>query len=295
MEDIKQILKNKKGFIAALDQSGGSSSKTLDLYGVSKNSYDSDDEMFSLIHDMRSRIIKSSAFNSDKILGVILFLDTLNRKIDDKYTSLYLLDKGILSFLKIDKGLLDEEDGSCLMKEIRDLDKVLKSAKEKFIVGTKMRSLINEYNEEKIKEVVNQQFEYARKISSYGLIPIIEPEVNILSTTKLECEKLLKDEIIKHLNKIKYNVIFKLSLPEIDNFYNELENYDNVIRVVALSGGYTKEEACKKLRKNKNMIASFSRALLEGLNINDSENEFDYKLNNSIREIYSASVGGNYE
>lgn len=290
MKSIKDILKNKKGFIAALDQSGGSSVKTLEHYGIYKDMYSDDDYMFTLIHNMRSRIITSPKFSRDKIIGVILFQDTVEKKVENQYTSEYLLDKGILSFLKIDKGLEKEENGASLMKPIEDLDIILTNAREKYIVGTKMRSLINEYNEEKIKRVVEQQFYYAGRVSKYGLIPIIEPEVNINSKTKLECEKLLKEEILKYLDKINYNVIFKFTLPDIDNFYKDIIENKKVLRVVALSGGYCLDEACKKLEKNNKMIASFSRALLEDLRYRDTKEEFDKKLEEAINKIYLASI-----
>ena len=284
------IMKNKNGFIAALDQSGGSSKKTLNNYGISEDEYNSDEEMFNLMHDMRKRIITNNNFNNDKILGVILFSDTINRKIDDLYISDYLLNKGILPFLKIDKGLNDVHLDYSLMKDIDNIDDMLFLAKERNIFGTKMRSVINEYNEDGIKKVLEQQFYYAEIISKKGFIPIIEPEVSINSNTKSECEAFLKNEILKYLDKIDYQVIFKLTIPDTDNLYIDIIDHPNVIRVLALSGGYSKSEACNRLSKNNKMIASFSRSLLEGLSINDNEEEFNEKLEKTIDEIYEASV-----
>lgn len=287
-----EIMQNKKGFIAALDQSGGSSGKTLKLYGIDDNKYNNDEEMFNLIHDMRTRVIKSKSFTNDKILGVILFEETMNRKIDDYLTCDYLWNKKhILSFLKVDKGLAEEDNGVKLMKDIPNLEDTLKKASELGIFGTKMRSVINEANEEGIKAIVEQQFSVAQIIYSYGLIPIIEPEVNINSSSKELCEKILKEEILKQLNKLDNDtkIMFKFTIPTIDNFYEELINNEKVVRVVALSGGYTRDDACKKLSRNNNMIASFSRALLEGLNVNQTEKEFDNILYNSIDKIYKAS------
>ena len=285
-----EIIKNKFGFIAALDQSGGSSKKTLKNYGIDEDEYTNDLEMFNLINDMRVRIITSDKFNNDKILGVILFSDTINRKIDNLYISDYLLNKGILPFLKIDKGLNDVHLDYSLMKDIDNIDDMLSLAKERNITGTKMRSLINEYNEDGIRKVLDQQFYYAEIIWNNGLIPIIEPEVSINSNTKSECEKYLKNELLKYLDKIDYKVILKLTIPDIDNLYEDIINHSNVIRVIALSGGYSRKEACNRLSKNKKMIASFSRSFLEGLSVFDSEEEFNSKLEKTIDEIYEASV-----
>jgi len=287
-----EMMKNNKGFIAALDQSGGSSPKTLKAYGIEEDRYNNEEEMFDLIHKMRTRVIKSKEFTSEKIIGVILFEQTMNRKIDDKYTSEYLWDKNILSFLKIDKGLAEEQNGVRLMKDIPNLEESLKSAIKHNIFGTKMRSVIKEANEEGIRRVVKQQFEIAKKISSFNLIPIIEPEVDINAKEKEKCEEILKQEVIKELSLLDENtkVMFKFTIPSIDNYYEEIIKNEHVIRVVALSGGYTREEACIKLSKNKDMIASFSRALLEGLNESDTDEEFDKKLANSIDSVYKASI-----
>ena len=291
--DKLNIIKNNDGFIAALDQSGGSSGKTLKLYGIFEDSYKNDEEMFNLIHDMRTRVIKSKSFTNDKIIGVILFLETINRKIDNKFTSDYLWEeKNIVSFLKIDKGLMEESDGVQLMKDIPDLEEVLDNAVNKNIFGTKMRSVIKSANEEGIEKVVKQQFDIAKIICAKGLVPIIEPEVSIDAIDKIECERILKEKIDIELEKLEDNmkVMFKFTIPSVDNFYSSYINNPKVIRVVALSGGYNRSDACNKLAKNNGMIASFSRALLEGLNVNDREYEFDKKLLNSIDEIYEASI-----
>lgn len=287
------IIKNNNGFIAALDQSGGSSSKTLELYGISKNSYKDDQEMFNLIHDMRTRIIKSNSFTNEKIIGVILFYNTMNSKIDDKYTSDYLWEeKQIISFLKIDNGLMELSDGVQLMKDIPNLEVVLDNAIIKGIFGTKMRSVIKEANEEGIKKLVKQQFDLAKVICSKGLVPIIEPEVSIGIEDKEKCEELLKKFIDIELKQLSddMKIMFKFTIPSIDNFYEDYINNPKVIRVVALSGGYKRDEACIKLAKNNGMIASFSRALLEGLKVYDTNEEFDKKLLQSLNEIYEASI-----
>lgn len=291
--DKLNIVSDRNGFIAALDQSGGSSGKTLKLYGINEDSYSNDIEMFDLIHDMRSRVIKSRSFTSDSIIGVILFLETINRKIDDKYTSDYLWDnKNIVSFLKIDKGLLELSNGVQLMKDISDLDSILDNAIKRGIFGTKMRSVIKEANEVGIKQVVKQQFDIAKIICSKGLVPIIEPEVSIDASDKVECERLLKKYIDIELEQLSddMKIMFKFTIPSIDNFYEDYIDNPKVVRVVALSGGYNRSEACKKLANNNGMIASFSRALLEGLNVNDTEEEFDKKLLDSINEIYLSSI-----
>ena len=288
--EVIDILKNKKGFIAALDQSGGSSKKTLANYGITN--INSDDEMFECIHKMRKRVITANCFD-ERIIGVILFKHTMENKIDDRFTAKYLLDeKNIVSFLKIDVGLEDTSDGVQLLKDIPDLDGVLENAKEYGIIGTKMRSVIREYNEYGIKKLVEQQFKLAKIIISHGLIPIIEPEVSIDAVNKKQIESYLRNEVIKNLVKMKKEdyVIFKFTLPEVSNYYNDLLRYKNVLRIVALSGGYKRDLACQKLKENKKMIASFSRALLEGLNINQSDEEFASVLDSTISEIYDASV-----
>ena len=285
-------LKTKKGFIAAMDQSGGSSKKTLANYGVDERLITSDEVMFDYIHEMRSRIISNDAFNSDSIIGAILFYDTMKRDIDGINTVEYLKNKGIYAFLKIDVGLEDECDGVRILKDIPALDEVLDEAVSYGVIGTKMRSVINEYNEYGIKKVVEQQFKLARQIIAKGLIPIIEPEVSIDAKNKKLIESFLRQELLKNLYKLKKEdyVIIKLTLPDVPNYYNPLLTPKNVLRLVALSGGYSREVACEKLRENKKMIASFSRALLEGLSINQSDEEFSDALSKSIKEIYKASV-----
>lgn len=285
-------LKTKKGFIAAMDQSGGSSKKTLANYGIDESSITSDEVMFDYIHEMRSRIISNDAFNSDSIIGAILFYDTMKRDIDGINTVVYLKNKGIYAFLKIDVGLEDECDGVRILKDIPDLDEILDEAVSYGVIGTKMRSVISEYNEYGIKKVVEQQFKLARQIIAKGLIPIIEPEVSIDAKNKKLIESFLRQELLKNLYKLKKEdyVIIKLTLPDVPNYYNPLLTPKNVLRLVALSGGYSREVACEKLRENKKMIASFSRALLESLSINQSDEEFSDALSKSIKEIYKASV-----
>lgn len=281
------------GFIAALDQSGGSTPKALQQYGISSSSYSNDKEMFDLVHDMRKRIIKSSAFDSKYILGAILFEDTMRRTIDGEYTADYLWkQKNIVPFLKIDKGLAELQNGVELMKPINNLKDILKEAVEKNIFGTKMRSVIKEADSYGIKNIASQQFEVAREIFDAGLIPIIEPEVDIHSIDKEESEKLLKLEILKHLSKLdeKTKVMLKLSIPTENNFYSDLMEDPHVVRVVALSGGYSQSEANKKLADNHGLIASFSRALLQDLTAAQTEEEFNRILANSINEIYEASI-----
>lgn len=285
------IMKNKEGFIAALDQSGGSSAKTLKNYGILESDYNTDEEMFDLIHEMRTRVMTSKSFTNEKILGVILFEETMNRKILNKLTSDYLWeDKQILSFLKIDKGLEEEQNDVQLMKHIPNLSDLLKKAHDLGIFGTKMRSVIHSYNETGIKEIVKQQFDLAKIIYNNGLIPIIEPEVSIDSKDKEKCEELLKKEVLRYLDEIDFEVIFKFTIPTIDNYYSDIIENKKVIRVVALSGGYKREDACLKLSRNHNMIASFSRALLENLKVSDTDQEFDSKLAESIDKIYKASI-----
>ena len=285
-------IKNDNGFIAALDQSGGSTPKALRLYGIDEQSYKNDEEMFDLIHQMRSRIIKSKAFRSDRILGAILFEMTMQRKIDEKFTADYLWsEKNIVSFLKVDKGLEEEKDGVKVMKDILNLEKTLQKALSFGIFGTKMRSVILKANEEGIKKVVKQQFEFAKRILKQGLVPIVEPEVDINCVDKEKCEEILKREILLELNKLKENekIMLKLTLPTVTNFYKEFTQNDKVLRVVALSGGYSREKANELLSKNTKMIASFSRALTEGLNVNQSDEEFDKMLDSSIESIYEES------
>ncbi|MFT8312706.1 MAG: fructose bisphosphate aldolase [Clostridium sp.] len=282
-----------KGFIAALDQSGGSTPKALLQYGIAESSYSNDEEMFDLVHEMRTRIIKSPAFTSQYILGAILFENTMYRTIDGQYTADYLWEqKNIVPFLKVDKGLTEIEDGVQLMKPITDLNQLLKQAVEKNIFGTKMRSVIKEANPNGIKKVVEQQFEIAKQIAKFGLVPIIEPEVDIYSTDKKESERLLKLEILEQLTSLdkEIKVMLKLSIPTEDNFYSDLMEDSHVVRVVALSGGYGQAEANKKLAANHGLIASFSRALSQGLTAQQTEEEFNGMLSKSIKEIYEASI-----
>lgn len=288
-----QQMTSKKGFIAALDQSGGSTPKALRLYGIPEDKYSTDDEMFDLVHEMRTRIIKSPSFTGEKIIGAILFEKTIERKIDDKFTADYLWEeKGIVPFLKVDKGLQPEANGVQLMKDIPTLDELLKKGIEKHIFGTKMRSVIKSANEEGIKAIVAQQFDIAKKILSYGLIPIIEPEVDIHSVDKEKCEEILKKEIFANLDKLDKDpkIMLKLTIPSVEGFYSDVIAHDNVLRVVALSGGYTRVDSNEKLAKNPGLIASFSRALTEGLNVDQTQKEFDDLLEESIDGIYQASI-----
>ncbi len=286
-------MKNGKGFIAALDQSGGSTPKALAVYGVTEDQYDNEEEMFNLVHEMRTRIITSPAFNSERILGAILFEQTMDREIEGKYTGDYLAEvKGIVPFLKVDKGLANEADGVQLMKPIDNLKKTLQRANERKIFGTKMRSVIKKANPEGIKKIVEQQFEIGKQIIAAGLVPIIEPEVDIFSEDKAQSEEILKEEILKQVNELtdKQNIMLKLSIPTVANLYKELANHPRVIRVVALSGGYPLVEANKKLKENDEIIASFSRALSESLNVEQTDDEFNEKLKEAVEAIYDASV-----
>jgi len=287
------IMKNGKGFIAALDQSGGSTPKALALYGISENSYANEEEMFTLVHMMRTRIITSPAFTSEHILGAILFEQTMDRKVEGLYTADYLWEKkGIVPFLKVDKGLDELADGVQLMKPNPELDDLLKKANEKNIFGTKMRSVIKEANPEGIKKVVDQQFEVAKQILTAGLVPIIEPEVDIHSVDKEKSEAILKAELLRHLDSLSENepVMLKLSIPNVDNFYAELITHPKVLRVVALSGGYTQEDANEKLARNHGLIASFSRALSENLSANQNDDDFNEALKVAVQKIYDASI-----
>lgn len=287
------LVKNGQGFIAALDQSGGSTPKALAQYGVSEDSYSNEDEMYDLIHEMRTRVMTAPAFNSESILGAILFEHTMDRKVEGQWTPDYLWEqKGVVPFLKVDKGLADEEDGVQLMKPNPGLDDLLKRANERNVFGTKMRSLINKANADGIKRVVEQQFEVGKQILAAGLVPIIEPEVNIHIEDKAEAEKILKQELLEGLNKLgdDQNVMLKLSIPTVDNFYKELIDHPRVIRVVALSGGYSRDEANLKLAANHGLIASFSRGLSEGLNASQSDEEFNAMIEESVRTIRLASI-----
>lgn len=286
-------VKNGKGFVAALDQSGGSTPKALKLYGVSEDQYSNEDEMYDLIHEMRTRVMTAPSFNSDSILGAILFEQTMDREVEGKYTADYLWEeKGVVPFLKVDKGLADEMDGVQLMKEMPNLDDLLKRANERHIFGTKMRSVIKEPNPAGIRKVVEQQFEVAKQIMAAGLVPIIEPEVDIHSQDKEKSEELLKQELLNLLDSLgeDENVMLKLTIPTVNNFYKELIDHPRVIRVVALSGGYPRKEANEKLAVNNGLIASFSRGLSEGVSASQSEEEFNASIADSIQTIYEASI-----
>lgn len=291
--EMYEIIKNGKGFIAALDQSGGSSSKTLKAYGIEESEYNSEEEMFDLIHEMRKRVFTSKSFTSEHILGAILFERTMLSKVNGEFTADYLWnEKHIVSFLKVDKGLQEQKNGVKLMKEIPNLSEQLEEAKVKNVFGTKMRSVIYEPNEKGIKEVVKQQFDFAKIICEAGLVPIIEPEVDINSPEKEKCEEILKREVKNQLENWNqdYKIMFKFTIPTIENHYLDLYNYECVVRIVALSGGYDIEKATELLSKNQKMIASFSRALLQDLNVHQTQEEFDQKLNDVIVKIYNASI-----
>lgn len=280
------------GFIAALDQSGGSTPKALRLYGIDETQYHNDEEMFDLIHEMRTRIITSPVFTNEHILAAILFENTMDRKICGEYSGDYLWNvKGILPILKVDKGLAPLENGVQLMKPITNLDELLIKAKQRHIFGTKMRSVIKEANPKGIAEIVEQQFAIAHQIALAGFIPILEPEVDIHAPDKKECEVLLKEEIIHHLSMLDDNIhiMFKLTIPDTPDFYRALMSDPHVVRIVALSGGYTRDEANEKLAQNHGLIASFSRALTQGLHIDQSDEDFNALLKASITSIYKAS------
>jgi len=285
-------MQNGNGFIAALDQSGGSTPKALASYGIPRDAYDTEERMFELVHQMRARIIASPAFTSDRILGTILFERTMDSFISDKYTADYLWDeKGIVPFLKVDKGLADQEDGVQVMKPIPGLDSLLTRAVDRNVFGTKMRSVIKELSETGIDRIVNQQFETAIKIANRGLVPILEPEVDIHCPDKAESERILLEKILNGLQQLETTVpvIFKLTIPTQDNLYTPIMDDPKVARVVALSGGYSRDEANAKLSRNQRLIASFSRALIEGLNVEQTDEEFDSVLERSIEAIYEAS------
>jgi fructose-bisphosphate aldolase, class I len=281
-----------KGFIAALDQSGGSTPKALKGYGIEEGAWGSDEEMFGLIHQMRSRIISSPAFTGEKVLGAILFERTMDGEVGGKPTPQALIDKGVVPFIKIDKGLEAEADGVQLMKPMPDLDALLARAKGLGVFGTKERSVINFANPGGIAAVVNQQFEIGRQVLAAGLVPIIEPEVNIKSPERAEADQILRDELLKALEALPGDdkVMLKLSIPAEAGLFDSLVNHPRVLRVVALSGGYKRPEACAELAKNRGMIASFSRALLEDLRHQMSDAEFDAALGAAIDEIYAAST-----
>lgn len=285
-------IRTAPGFIAALDQSGGSTPKALASYGVGEDAYSNEDEMFGVVHEMRSRIITSPSFGGDRILGAILFENTMDREIDGMGTSAFLWEKkNVVPFLKVDKGLADESNGAQVMKPIGNLDELLERAKAKGVFGTKMRSVIKMANEEGVNAVVDQQFEIGRRIIAAGLVPIIEPEVDIYSPQKAEAEAMLRSRLLEHLNKLGKDelVMLKLTLPEEANFYRELVEHPQVVRVVALSGGYDREEANRRLSENNGVVASFSRALSQGLSAQQSASEFDAELDEAISSIAAAS------
>lgn len=285
-------IRDGSGFIAALDQSGGSTPKALRAYGIEETAYANDDEMFDLIHGMRTRIMTSPSFSGSRILGAILFENTMNRSVEGLDTAQYLWEeKEVVPFLKVDKGLDDEDKGVQLMKPMPALNELLDRANEKNIFGTKMRSVIKLANLEGVNAVVDQQFSIGKQILNAGLIPIIEPEVDIHSPEKAECESFLRDAIERNLSDLPegHSVMLKLTLPEEDNFYQELVNDTRILRVVALSGGYSRVEANDRMSRNNGVVASFSRALTEGLNAQQSQEGFDALLDSSVQSIFSAS------
>lgn len=285
-------VKNTVGFIAALDQSGGSTPKALKLYGVDESSYSNDEEMFACVHAMRTRIMTSPAFTGERVLGAILFENTLDRDVEGKSSAHYLWqEKNVVPFLKVDKGLEDEANGVQLMKPIPGLDELLAKANTQDVFGTKMRSVVKLANQAGITAIVEQQFAVGKQILAAGLIPIIEPEVDIHSAEKAQAEALLKEAIVLQLNALADDqvVMLKLTLPEQADFYSDLVNHPKVLSVVALSGGYSRDDANQKLSNNKGMIASFSRALTQGLSAQQSDDEFNSMLNDAIQGIYNAS------
>ena len=291
--EMLQQMRSGKGFIAALDQSGGSTPKVLSLYGLDSSAYSNEAEMFDVMHGMRSRLIKSPSFNGNRVIGAILFEMTMERTIDGIGTAEYLWSKKkIVPFLKVDNGLADEANDVQLMKPIPELGARIAAANKHGVFGTKMRSVINLANQAGIDEVVKQQFEIGKEIIAGGLVPIIEPEVNIKSAQKAEAEALLKKSLLDYANALSggQNIMLKLSLPTVPNLYKELVDHPRVVRVVALSGGYSRDDANKHLAENTGVIASFSRALVEGLTAQQSDAEFDKALDASIQSIYDASV-----
>ena len=288
-----ECMRTGQGFIAALDQSGGSTPKALKLYGIAENEYSGEDQMYDKIHEMRTRIITSPSFTSDRVIAAILFEQTMDREIDGKPTATYLWEnKGVVPILKIDKGLAAEADGVQLMKPFPELDKLLARAVEKGIWGTKERSVIKEPNPAGIKAIAQQQFDWGKQVLSHGLVPILEPEVDIKSPKKAECEAILMKELLAGLDALPegQKVIFKLTIPSTPDFYADLINHPKTLRVVALSGGYSRDESCDLLAKNHGMIASFSRALTEGLSAKQSDAEFNTMLKAAVDKIQAASI-----
>jgi len=291
-EEMRDRMRDGDGFIAALDQSGGSTPKALKGYGIEEGAWSNDEEMFGLIHDMRTRIITSPSFGSGKILGAILFERTMDGQVDGKPTPQALIDQGVIPFIKIDKGLEDEANGVQLMKPNPGLDALLVRAKGLGVFGTKERSVINVANPAGIAAVVAQQFDVARQVLGHGMMPIIEPEVNIKSPSRDAADRLLLDQLIEHLDALPegQQVMLKLSIPAQPGLFQPLIDHPNVLRVVALSGGFSREEACRELARNPGMIASFSRALLSDLRHQQSDEEFNRTLGTAIDEIYEAST-----
>jgi fructose-bisphosphate aldolase class I len=288
-----QKMKTKPGFVAALDQSGGSTPKALNAYGIKENAWSNEAEMFALVHQMRTRIIASPSFTGERILGAILFENTMDSDIEGQPSADYLWSvKGVVPFLKVDQGLAAEKDGVQLMRPMPNLGALLAKAKAKRIFGTKMRSFIKQANAGSIKDIVNQQFEAARRIIAAGLVPIIEPEVDIHCPEKAKVEGLLKEALLEKLNELQVGwlVMLKLTLPEQDDLYAECVSHPNVVRVLALSGGYSREECNNRLRRNHGIVASFSRALVEGLSIHQSDAEYNALLDKSIQSIFEAST-----
>lgn len=287
------LIKNGKGFIAALDQSGGSTPTVLEVYGVDKTSYQNEEEMYKLVHEMRTRMLSNANFNSGRILGAILFKHTMRNQVGGLFTADYLWQqKNIVPFLKIDNGLQDVVNGVQLMKPIPELNDILNEAKSYNVFGTKMRSVIKEYNEQGIQTLLEQQFNFAKTICSAGLVPIVEPEVDINSPEKEKIEIYLRDLISKKLDELNDDqlVMLKLSIPELPDFYSPLMNHKNIVRVVAMSGGYSMQEANERLYNQHNLIASFSRALAEGLSISQNDEQFSQRFKENIDSIYDASV-----
>jgi len=291
-QDMLAVMKDGPGFIAALDQSGGSTPKALALYGVNADAYSNDQEMFDRIHEMRTRIMTNPAFNGDRIIAAILFEDTMDRTVEGKGTSEYLwTEKKIVPLIKVDKGLADEVDGVQVMKPMPDLDALLAKAKKSGVFGTKMRSVIKQANAAGVNAVVDQQFEIGKQILAAGLVPILEPEVDINSADKEQIEVMVRDRILEQLDQLPdgQQIMLKLTIPSVDNFYAPLINHPKVLRVVALSGGYSRDEACEKLARNNGLIASFSRALSEGLTAQQSDEEYTAMLDSTITQITAAS------
>ena len=291
-EQLKRMTEDK-GFIAALDQSGGSTPKALKAYGVDESAYSGEEEMFTRVHEMRTRIIKSPSFDKSRILGAILFENTMDRKIDDLYTADYLWEKkGIIPFLKVDKGLAEEKDGVQLMKPIPGLDALLDRANERHIFGTKMRSVIKQANESGIRAIIDQQFVIGMQIAHKGLVPILEPEVDIHCPDMAKAEEIMHGIMQEYVAKLHEGakIMFKVTIPTVDNLYADLMKDANVVRVVALSGGYSMDDANEKLTRNHGLIASFSRALAQDLRFTQSDEEFDAVLKKAIDSIYQASI-----